>query len=125
MDTVKVDRVRLIETMTKNRDKHAAEALEARHLYRKALLVELEKMVELAKNDTIPFSKLQSFANVPEPEDHTVEYDDQLAMLSMSIDPAIELTQMQFRQYVLDKWAWKTSFLSKTAVYNSTISGIH
>lgn len=113
MKTVKVKRDELIERIRKNRDAHRAIFREAQEVYRQEVIKLLEQRLEDARNGR----KIERGIRLQEPEDHTEDYDRVLTMLEMSVDAEIEISQMEFAQYVMDDWSWKDAWLANTAAY--------
>ena len=60
----------------------------------------------------------QSF-QLPEPEDHTDDYDRILAMARMQIDDVIEVSESEFGMYVTDQWAWSAPFTTTAFRYST------
>jgi hypothetical protein len=60
---------------------------------------------------------IDQYLRLPEPEDHTDDYDRVLAMAEMSVDEEIELNADDFAMYVMDQWHWKQSFTETTSYY--------
>jgi len=54
---------------------------------------------------------------LPEPQDHTNDYDRVITMLEMSVDSVIELDDVAFDQYVMDNWSWKGDALATNSMY--------
>lgn len=116
---VKVAREKLLEKVTSNRTSHEQVVKEAREGYIYAAQQKLnEKMEELRKGTA---SSLV-FAIRP-PEDHLDEYDTVIEMLKWTEEAQIELTAIEFRQYVMDEWDWSRMFFLSNALYSPTASG--
>lgn len=99
-----------------NRDQHRAIFLEALEGYKKKVLEELEKHITAIRE-----GKVQAvYVNLPQPEDHTKDYDRVLTMLSMCTENAVELNEVEFGQYVMDDWNWKRKFLASNSVYSAS-----
>ena len=45
--------------------------------------------------------------SLPEPADHTADYDRVISMLEMSADDFVQISAEQFDQHVLDNWRWR------------------
>lgn len=115
MEDVKVKREELLEKVKANRDSHRANFEKAQEIYREEIITELDRMLEDAKHRR----KIRRSVSLPEPEDHTKDYDRVITMLEMSVDPVIKLDQQTFGMYVMDQWSWSASFASNTLSYNS------
>ena len=67
------------------------------------VIAELERHLQDARDR----KKISRALSLPEPQDHTEDYDSVIAMLEMSVEDIIELDADSFQRYVLDKWSWK------------------
>ena len=113
MKTVSVNRHELISELTVNRDQHRGVFEEALAGYRARLTVELERRIR----DVSKGRRIDHHIRLPEPEDHTADYDRIIKMAEMSVRDTIELSDNEFAQYVMDQWHWKQGFTDSTAVY--------
>lgn len=112
---VKIPRERTLEIVQHNRDNHKAVVAKALDGYRDAVIVELERRI-----DTIKAGKpIDTYLHLPQPEDHTNEYETIIGMLEMCTEDTIEVSPGEFRAYVEDKWDWKDRFVASTAAYVS------
>lgn len=102
MQQVKVERDELLRKVKANRDSHRDLFLKAQEGYRAKVIEELDRMLSEARKG----GKILRAISLPEPIDHTSDYNTVVAMLEMSVDKEIELAQHEFQQYVLDNWAW-------------------
>lgn len=55
--------------------------------------------------------------SLPKPVSYESEYKRAIAMLEMSVDVHIKLSEHEFSQYVLDEWTWKQSALLVNSSY--------
>ena len=113
MKSVNVKKTDLLDKIKENRAKHRAIFEKAVKGYRKAVVAELEFMLDEARKGR----RIKRQIELIEPMDQTREYDRVIRMLEMSTDDIIELSQQDFAQYVMDDWAWKQQFLSTTLPY--------
>lgn len=111
--TVWVPKVRLLEALRTNRDGHAAQYEKAKAGY---LKVTREKLDDLLTRVSGGEMVGQVWLESP-PEDRTKDYDDVISMMEWSEQESIELTQVQFKQYVQDDWGWKRDWLTSNSVY--------
>lgn len=116
MKTVRVERLVLLEKLEENRDAHRDLFLEAQKGYRKAVIKELDQMLQEARDGR----PIRRYLELPEPQDHTNDYDNVIAMLEMSVDETIELTSTDFSQYVRDDWSWKALAQLVNTSYTAT-----
>ena len=56
---------------------------------------------------------------MPEPHDHTDDYDTVIAMLEMCVDEVVEIDMQEFDNYVRDNWQWKANWSASNALYSS------
>jgi hypothetical protein len=113
MKSVNVKKTDLLDKIKENRAMHRAIFEKALKGYRKAVVAELEFMLDEARKGR----RIKRQIELIEPMDQTREYDRVVRMLEMSTDDIIELSQQDFAQYVMDDWAWKQQFLSTTLPY--------
>ena len=110
MDYVTVKRLDLLTRVKKNRGAHRDLFLKAQKGYRKAVIKELDQMLQEAKEG----KPIRRAIQLPEPEDHTADYDRVIDMLEMSIHSTIQIAEHEFDQYVRDNWEWKAMATSTT-----------
>lgn len=115
MRTITVKKGDLLRTVLYNRDKHAQTFQDAMEVYREQMIAELDRMIQEAKKG----SKIRRAFALPEPEEHTADYDRVIQMLQMEVKDEVELDEIQFAQYVQDEWGWQRSFLANTSSYTS------
>ncbi len=113
MNTVKIKKSELLEKVKANRGTHRDLFLKAQEGYREEVIIELDKMLSDARNGR----QIIRSISMPEPIDHTSDYDRIISMLEMSVDDYIDLTANEFEQYVLDNWAWKEFALLTNTQY--------
>lgn len=113
MELVKVQKAELRAVVQVNRDGHRNEFLKALEGFKARAIDELERrIVDVEKG-----RKFSQHLGLPEPEDHTKDYDRVLKMLAMSVDDVIELDESDFQMYVMDDWAWKQQFTTTNSMY--------
>lgn len=113
MRTVTVRRDEFLARVSENRDRHRSVFEEALDGYRNRLTAELERRVRDLKRGR----HVDQYIGLPEPEDHTDDYDRILTMAEMSVDDTVELTDDEFAMFVMDQWRWKQSFTDSTEQY--------
>ena len=91
MQSIKVNKAKLISTLEENRIRHRQIFLEACDGYQKAVIKELEAQLKRAKGG-IRRSMLISIAA---PVDQTKEYDRAIGMLKMSIEDEVMLSDLE------------------------------
>jgi hypothetical protein len=113
MRNVIMPKSELISILEKNRAGHTALYEQAYKIFRGKLIENLSSMLDRAQNG----DRVELWVGLPEPEDHTEDYDRALAMLNHDVRNDIELTQSEYAQFVQDDWGWKHTFASNTASY--------
>lgn len=113
MRNVTVDRDDFLAKVTANRDGHRQVFEEALEAYRRILQRELEQRVRDLKRNL----RIDQYIGLPEPEDHTTDYDRVITMAEMSIEDTIQLSEDEFAMYVMDQWRWKQQFAESTLCY--------
>lgn len=113
MKNVKMKVSELLEIVKKNREEHRALFLKAQEGYRKKVIEELEKRLADAREDR----KIDVMFRLPEPADHTSDYDRTIRMLEMCVEDTVEVGDMEFECFVMDNWDWKRAFLTTNSQY--------
>lgn len=108
MDLVKVRKSELLAKLRENLEKHNAILKKAKAQYWVALESRLSKMIERVKQHR----EVDLYVDITEPQDHSEDYDLAIAMLDMSVDDVIGLTPQEFSKYIMNKWAWRSEFVS-------------
>lgn len=116
MKTVRVGRDELLGKLRENRSAHRDLFLEAQKGYRVAVISELDQMLAEARAG----SPIRRGIALPEPQDHTDDYDTVISMLEMSVDSDVELSHSEFSQYVRDDWSWKAMAMHVNSSYTAT-----
>ena len=104
----------LLKILKKNYKEHKKIAKEAKKGYQKALIEELEIMLDAARDH-------QSFDKVVRsrpPGNNKRDYERTIQMLEMTTDTELTLSGDQFECYVMDRWHWQENFLSNASNYS-------
>jgi hypothetical protein len=115
MNSVIVKKDALLETLKANRGTHRAVFEEALIGYKDRAIELLTEHIERIKKGKVE----KVFVSLPQPEDHTDDYDRAIATLEWTIFDEVELTINEFDMYVRDNWRWKQEFVGTTSLYNS------
>ena len=110
MRTVRVDRDEFLVKVKANRERHRTVFDGALAGYSTRLTRELERRI----HDLRRGRRIDQYIGLPEPEDHTDDYDRVITMAEMSVSDVLDLTEDEFGMYIMDQWQWKQSF-SETA----------
>lgn len=113
---VRMEKTKLLSILETNKKEHAELYEEAKQGY----LVEAKKALkQVAKklNDTgvLEFYDL----NLMVPVSYEETYSEIIEMLKHTEDSEISLSQGEFRNYVMDKWSWGSSFVANNSGYMS------
>jgi hypothetical protein len=106
----------LQEKVKANREKHLKTFEKASVAYRKRVIEIMEKNLDEARAGKEP----STFINLLQPMNQTSDYDRILAMLGAmewAKETRIELSEEDFKQYVLDQWNWKAAFTANSLSY--------
>ena len=114
MDKIKVSKQTLIDKLKENKETHIIEFEKMYDEYQKEVIVELSKLLKVAKK-TERFTEIKAKIYLAPPTSYVDDYQTAIDMLEFSIDSEIYITQREFEQYVQNKWSWSGTFeLSKT-----------
>jgi len=100
MEDILVDKENLLKKIKANKWAHQDRFLRAQKDYRKAVIKELERMLEDARAGR----EIVRHVSLPEPIDHTDDYARMISMLEWSVDDTIYLSEEDYQKYVMDKW---------------------
>jgi hypothetical protein len=117
MKAINVKKSELLDKLRANRESHSAQFEEAAQGYRERVIAELESRLALAKKGKLPTLVF----NLPMPFDQTKAYDRAIGMLELSVDDVIELEEDDYKQYVLDEWAWSASASATNLMYSKKL----
>jgi hypothetical protein len=118
MNSVKVDRKKLLKIVTDNKEKHVTDFNESVEDYKAAAVKLAEANLELAKSGDL--EKISRMRAVPQkPVSYEQNYTRAIRMLELSVDKEIDVEEDVFNQLVLDEWAWKNAFVASASLYKS------
>jgi len=103
----------LLQALADNLESHRDTFLKAQKSYRAAAIAELDRMLADARAG----NAIKRAVSLPEPEDHSDDYQHAIRMLEMCVDDEIEITADDFQKLVMDDWGWKASWAANTASY--------
>jgi hypothetical protein len=113
MQEITVEKSALLAKIRANRDEHRSMFLKAQERYRDAMIAELERSLQEAR-DGQPIRR--SFT-LPVPEDHTVDFNTAIEMLEWEREDSVVLDHRDFARYVQNRWEWAASFAANTSAY--------
>lgn len=117
MNSVKMNRMELLEIVKQNATKHVADYDEAVIDYKVGVLKVAKANLKIANTgelDKFVFNKMP-----PAPVNYADNYNRAIRMLQLSVDDVIELEDHIFNQLVLDEWGWKQQFVAQSALYKT------
>lgn len=115
MESVVVDKAKLLEKLKENRELHKREYDEAVIKHRDEVITELQKRLR----DIEAGEKIDLSFNLPTPREFLDSFDEAIAMLEWEQGETVELEQHDFQRYVMNKWEWRQQFQASTALYNA------
>lgn len=113
MNEITVGKAKLMATLQANREAHAAIFRRAIERYRVLAIATFEDYVAQVKAGKPVPRVLQ----LPIPEEHTEDYDRAILMLEWETYDEVQLTMVEFAQYVQDKWGWHAAFTANSTSY--------
>ena len=117
MNSVKMNRLELLQIVKDNAIKHVADYDESVIDYKAAVVKVAKANLKIA--NTADLEKF-TFVKMPSsPVNYADNYSRAIRMLELSVDDVIELQDHVFNQLVLDEWAWKQGFVAQSALYKS------
>lgn len=113
MNTITVNKEKLIKTLKVNRHEHQAIFDKAQEVYRAKMIEEFERSLA----ETKAGGKIRRAFSLPEPENHTEDFDTAIKMLEWDTSDEVDLSAGEFRTYVENEWGWQRSFAGNTEAY--------
>ena len=115
MNTLKIDKYKLLHILKTNRENHRTLFLKAQDIYRELVIKELDGMLKDAREG----SSIRRRVNFSAPEDHTNDYDRMIGILELSNDETLDLTISEYTYYVEDNWTWAKAANAKASNYTA------
>lgn len=128
MNSIKMNRLELLEIVRKNKTIHEQQFEEAKNDYVVAMNKIAEENVKIARFNAKSIAKyvnakLKSMVSwIAPPTSYSAEYGRAIRMLELSVEDVIEVEEDIFNQLVLDEWGWKKQFIATSTMYK-TMSG--
>jgi hypothetical protein len=110
---VTIKKVDLLGVLKKNRDAHRGVFIEAQKGFREEAIRLLDSHLQDAREGR----RILLEISIPEPQDHTKDYDRAIRMLEMCTKEEIFISEHEFSCYVEDDWGWKEQFVGVTNNY--------
>jgi hypothetical protein len=106
----------LLAILRQNREGHRATFLAAQEGYRTRVIAELDRRLADARAGR----QIDLHIRLPEPEDHTADYDREIRMLELETGNIVVLSMREFDQLVMDNWGWSEDFAMTSSIYSKT-----
>ena len=149
LQTISIDRTKLIQKLKENKKIHIKEYEEAVKNYKIIAKYAMEQMAKNAQKTATLYKKKAKIietsedlddwnvdyihidkspiVNIELPRSHALEYDEAIEMLELhcpideSLKDTIQLTQDDFRKFVRDDWEWKKGWsIANSIVINES-----
>lgn len=114
MDEMKMNKHDVLEALKTNLQTHRETFIEAQQGYREEVIKELDRMLDDARSG----KNIKRSITLPEPKDHTKEYEYAIEMLEMCTAVDIMISNIDFKQYVKDDWGWKADWSDTVSNYS-------
>ncbi|KKN46577.1 hypothetical protein LCGC14_0671730 [marine sediment metagenome] len=108
-----IEKDKLLAKIKENRDKH-------RDIFKKALSGwegRVVKELQRAVKDALSGKEFRTYFSLPQPVDHTPEYDAIIEQIEWTEDKTIDLDIGKFNQLIRDDWGWIKDFLDNASSY--------
>lgn len=125
--TVTVDRDKLKEKLRENLARHTQDYVEAMEGFRDARRQAVSKLHAAAgafdgsEESVLSVQRaFGEFNGLAEPQDHSKDYDQAIALMDWEQREQIELSINDFECYVRDSWSWKRRFAESVINYKAS-----
>lgn len=113
MQTITVPKEKLLATLQENREAHRETFLKAQGVFRERVITALDERLQAIRDG----QKIDLQIYMPEPVDYTDSYDRAIAMVEWAVGDTMELSEKDFKQFVLNDWDWGRMFAESTVSY--------
>jgi hypothetical protein len=113
MNTIKVKKSDLLDTLRTNKAKHEEVYEQAMVKYREALIAELVSL----RADVEAGKQIEHRLKTVVPLRFADSYEQAIQMLEWEVGDEVELDTHEFQQYVMDDWNWGQSFRAANSAY--------
>ena len=118
MEKIMVSKKQLLKTLKNNRTNHKRIFEDAMIGFRKAVVKELTTALKQAKNG----GKLILKVNLIHPISFEEDYNKAIGLLELCVSETVDIDEIDYRNYILDDWGWKSTFSSASSSYSSVSS---
>lgn len=117
MDTVLVNKDRLLDILQDNREVHHEEYKKAIKIWVKKARKAYAKAARKAEKGNFDYSPL---SKLPMPKSYLQSYDDAIERVSLDTRQELELDSRTFSAWVQDNWNWRGDFIANSSMYTGT-----
>ena len=112
--TIRLQKVDLLSKLKEHKQNHIEEYEKAVKAYKLEAMEQLNSLIEKAEKGERKLS-----LKLVEPLDHSKDYDNIIEMFKWEVEDIVELSQSEFRQYVLDDNTFSQSAKLSNSAYVS------
>ena len=116
MDKINVDKQKLLKKLRVNREIHLKEYKEVFIEYQKDTIKAIQKLLRDAKKvpeETV----INTYIGTIAPTSNIKDYDVAIGMLEFSVADIFDITQQEYKQFVLNEWKWSERFEMAKSTY--------
>lgn len=117
MNSVKMNRIELLNIVRENKEKHIKEYVESVEDYKVAVIKITQANAKMAKTADLDQFKFKTIPS--KPTSYEDNYTRAIRMLELSVEDTIDVEEHIFNQLVLDEWGWKQQFTAMSASYKA------
>jgi hypothetical protein len=121
MRQVTLEKERLVETLTVNREKHEADFEIVWEAFRKQAMSNAKKIVDSLKEAPMG-AVINLNVGLQPPVNHSDDYTRAIEMCKWEVEDHVQLDEQEFAQYVQDEWGWKQQFEGSNFLYTGMAS---
>jgi len=103
----------ILEILRANAADHDHEYGEAVDGWRDEVRIQLKARLEALEHG----EDVNLFFDLPEPEDHSKDYERAIRQLELCTECNLELEDHEFQCYVMNEWAWSERFATISSAY--------
>lgn len=118
MDEIIINKAKLLDKLKENRAHHRALFEDALQGWKNQVIDALNQAID----DALSNKRFTTMINLPQPSDHTSDYDEIIEQVKWHEEDLISLDRVEFRQYILDEWRWSPDFSLSTSSYSTSSS---
>ena len=113
---MKYPKNRVLTALKENKEKHVRAFETAMEKYWVAVRKALKELCAKAEKETLSEKDILGW-RLPRPKNYAPEYEVAIKMLEMASDDDVTLTEVEFRQYIMDEWEWKHQWDTVVSTY--------